>query len=208
MLCGHMKTECTDLTLGELKAILDKCRNDNAIIKYSDTNHFFIHFDQDGEFINFSKIPADKNYGDRGADNKCCNCEAFNKNTHVCECNPEDCMNYLGYYNCNNCLSTPLAGPIERPSTKKAAESDKGNVAKALGVNDSKDMKKNNDPKEIIFNGKSVALCGECDINMGDNNTTKENKKDAESMLGFSQKYMDELLAASLEKMLKGLKEN
>lgn len=93
MLCGHLKQSCKSITVGDLINILQSCKNKDALVKFSNTTNFYIHFDMDGQFVDFSKQARGSDYGENGVDNKCEGCHSYSKEEKTCKCNGNDCLN-------------------------------------------------------------------------------------------------------------------
>ena len=93
MLCGYLKQTCKSITVKELIEILKLCKNQDAIIKYADTTNFYIHFDQDGQYINFDKNAQIRQYGNAGAEDTCDTCRRYNKSEKCCKCDGKGCLN-------------------------------------------------------------------------------------------------------------------
>lgn len=91
MLCGYLKQVCRSITVQQLIDILNTCKNKDAIIKLSEMTNFFIHFDQEGQFIDFSKSPMTNKYGNPGVD--CTGCNRYSKEEKRCMCDGKDCLN-------------------------------------------------------------------------------------------------------------------
>ena len=99
------------MTIAELIKILQACKNQNAIVRLSDTTNFYLHFDMDGTFIDFSKQARGNDYGENGLENKCENCNMFSKEEKCCKCAGKDCLNVdavidtkkLNESPCSNC---------------------------------------------------------------------------------------------------------
>ena len=93
MLCGYLKQTCRSIKVKDLIEILKLCKNQDAIIKYADTTNFYIHFDQDGQFINFDKNAQVRQYGNAGAEDTCESCRRYDKKQKCCKCDGTGCLN-------------------------------------------------------------------------------------------------------------------
>ena len=93
MFCGYLKQTCKSITVEDLIKLLQKCKNQQAIIKLNDMTNFYIHFDIDGQFIDFNKQARGKEYGESGTDNKCIYCRQYSKEENCCKCTGEGCLN-------------------------------------------------------------------------------------------------------------------
>lgn len=92
MLCGYMKQTCKSITVAELIKMLQLCKNQNAIVKLSETTNFFIHFDQEGQYIDFTKSPCTQQYGS-STGQTCLSCPRYNKIEKCCNCDGKGCLN-------------------------------------------------------------------------------------------------------------------
>lgn len=90
MLCGYLKQVCKSITVEELINILQTCKNKNAVVKLSETTNFFVHFDQEGQYIDFSKSPLGNQYGNT-LGQTCKSCGRFDGKD--CKCDGKGCLN-------------------------------------------------------------------------------------------------------------------
>ena len=88
MLCGYLKHTCRSITIEELINILQLCKNKKAIVKMSNMTNFYIHFDQDGQYIDITKSANANQYS-----TECNTCTRHDKTNNVCKCTGEDCLN-------------------------------------------------------------------------------------------------------------------
>ena len=93
MLCGYLKQVCKSITVKELIEILQLCKNPDAIVQLSEMTNFFIHFDIDGQFVDFSKSPLANKYGESGKENSCSSCDRYDQKEKACKCTGKGCMN-------------------------------------------------------------------------------------------------------------------
>ena len=93
MLCGYLKQTCKSISVEELINLLQLCKNKKASIKVNGMSSFYIHFDQDGQFIDLTKQSLSDQYGENGADNTCNSCRLCDKASGACRCNGEGCLN-------------------------------------------------------------------------------------------------------------------
>lgn len=92
MLCGYLKQVCKSITVGELIDILNTCHDKSAVVKMSGMTNFFVHFDQDGKYIDISKSPCANEYG-MNKEKHCDKCSRYNTEEKACGCDGKDCMN-------------------------------------------------------------------------------------------------------------------
>lgn len=93
MLCGYLRQTCRSIKVKDLIEILQLCKNQDAVIKLSGMTNFYIHFDQDGQFIDISKQANGDQYGESGKENTCITCHLHDNNTGKCNCTGEGCIN-------------------------------------------------------------------------------------------------------------------
>ena len=93
MLCGYLKQTCKSITVSKLIELLKLCKNPEAIIKMNDMTNFYMHFDIDGQFINFNKSPSINQYGECGSNNTCASCIKNDNDKKYCNCDGKDCIN-------------------------------------------------------------------------------------------------------------------
>ena len=92
MLCSYLRQQCRSITIGQLIDILQLCNNKDAVVQLSEMTSFYIHFDQDGKFIDFSKSPLGNQYGN-AKENLCLSCASFDKDNNICKFNSRTCIN-------------------------------------------------------------------------------------------------------------------
>ncbi len=93
MLCGYLRQVCKSIKVQDLIDILETCKNKDAVVKCFETTNFFIHFDQDGQFVDFTKNPLGQQYGEGGTDNTCSGCGRYDHVAKVCKCDGTNCLN-------------------------------------------------------------------------------------------------------------------
>ncbi len=93
MLCGYLRQVCKSIKVQDLIDILETCKNKDAIVKCFETTNFFVHFDQDGQFIDITKNPLATQYGEGGTDNKCLSCGRYDHIEKACKCDGKNCLN-------------------------------------------------------------------------------------------------------------------
>ena len=118
MLCGYLKQVCKSITVKELIEILQTCKNPNAIVQLQETTNFFVHFDQDGQFIDFSKSPQTNKYGEAGANNDCGSCHRYDKKEKQCKCDGNNCINAESIVDTEK-LNELRSGVEEAPETRE-----------------------------------------------------------------------------------------
>ena len=93
MYCGYLRQVCKSIKVQDLIDILETCKNKDAVVKCFETTNFFIHFDQDGQFIDITKNPLAQHYGEGGTDNNCTSCGRYDHVEKVCKCDGNNCLN-------------------------------------------------------------------------------------------------------------------
>ena len=93
MLCGYLRQVCKSIKVQDLIDILETCKNKDAVVKCFETTNFFIHFDQDGQFVDFTKNPLGQQYGEGGTDNTCAGCGRYDHVEKACKCDGKNCLN-------------------------------------------------------------------------------------------------------------------
>lgn len=122
MLCGYLKQTCKSITVQQLIDILNTCKNKNsAVVKLSEMTNFFIHFDKDGQFVDFSKSPMTKNYGEN-PEKGCQTCNRYDHVINQCKCDGKNCLNAECIINDLNILNKIKANLIDGNEVTKAEE--------------------------------------------------------------------------------------
>ncbi len=116
MYCGFLRTECNSISIGELIKILEPYKNTNTNIKIQNSDHFYIHFDQDGDFININNLSLDRSYRNS---TRCKNCEVFNKDIEKCCCDGKHCVTVDLFKGPNNNEQSSEQKSVEVKDTKE-----------------------------------------------------------------------------------------
>lgn len=182
MFCGYLRQTCKGITIKELIDILSLCKNKDAKIKLYGVDSFYIHFDQDCQFINFDKSSLKQNYGN------CQNCHRYNKDTNFCKCDGKDCLN------ANNMIDTEKYNNIHFRDDKSSTDS-KNQVSREDILEAKRkfhDLINKNDNVNLQVNGIDIK--------------NKEEPK-TEFKVDNIQNYIDDAVVATLNKMINGIKE-
>lgn len=182
MYCGYLKQVCTGITVQQLIDILSLCKNKDAIVKLYDTENFHIHFDQNGQYINFDKTSLKKCYGN------CERCGRYNKTEDKCGCDGKDCLN------ANMMIDTEKYNSLH--SSKSISSKTSINHSSRNDISEAKrkfhDLVNKNDSTNLQVNGIDIK--------------NKEEPK-TEFKVDNIQNYIDDAVVATLNKMINGIKE-
>lgn len=229
MYCGYLKQTCKSITVKDLIEILKLCKNPDASIQLLGTTNFFVHFDKEGSYINFTKSPETSSYGSTTGGN-CTSCTKFNKSTNSCNCDGKNCLNsdmiidtnkYQNMQISSNNLSTDTKTQAPTKEVRIEESKNDDNITLAppqynnsgkydlsnFGINgtlnditiSNKSESKVATPESTIEIPVKVCYTDEKENESKSNNTSFENTL---------QIMIEKSIDKAINKMLKGLKEN
>ena len=183
MYCGYLRQTCRGITVQELIDILSLCRDKkNTKIKLYGVDSFYIHFDQDCQYINFDKSSLKQSYGN------CEKCGRYDKDTNSCKCDGKDCLNAYSM------IDIEKYNKIHFGDSESSTDSK--NQASSEDISETK--RKFHD---LINKNDSVNL----QVNGIDTKNKEETK--TEFKIDNIQNYIDDAVIATLNKMINGIKE-
>ena len=195
MLCGYLKQTCKSITVSKLIELLKLCKNPDAIIKMNDMTNFYMHFDIDGQFINFNKSPSINQYGECGSNNTCASCIKNDNDKKCCNCDGKDCINASSIVDTEKYDEWSSSETIVQEDTKNqpstnGIQNDKYNLDNFAinGANDSLNYNPHVEQKTLEF---------------------KCNEKEKDGIIltdKVIEQYIDSAITKSLEKIIKSLK--
>lgn len=193
MLCGYLKQTCKSITVKEFIELLSLCKNQDALVKCNDTTGFFIHFDQEGQFVNISKSPYANQYGNNGSNDTCESCNRYDSMSKCCRCNG------------NNCLNADMIINTRKFNEVRSREDEDSTDTK--NTTPTKEIKTNKyDLSNISING--IALDSNNDQQVKTTDKVEEKKEEVPEKKAkmYIQDMVDDAIIKTLNKMINGIK--